>query len=134
MNASLSLQQAMRAALLAHAPLTALIGGARIYDEVPRGEHAPFVAFAEIETRDWSVTGQKAHEHFVTLIVETNERSRSLAQSIAQEIEATLDMADFTLNGHRLINLRLVSASVSRRKTTDTFGASLRFRAATEPN
>jgi Protein of unknown function (DUF3168) len=133
MNAALSLQNAMRAAMLARTALTALLGGAHIFDEVPRGEHPPFVAFADIETRDWSVIGEKAHEHIATLLIETNERSRRAAQTIAQEIEAALDMAQLTLDGHRLINLRLVSASISRRKTNDNFGALLRFRAVTEP-
>jgi Protein of unknown function (DUF3168) len=133
MNAGLSVQQAMRTVLLAHAPLIALLGGAHIFDEVPRGEHAPCLIFAEIETRDWSVTDQKAHEHFITIDVATNERSRALAQKIAQEIETALDMAVLPLTGHRLINLRAVFANVSRRKSTDSFGASLRFRAATEP-
>jgi Protein of unknown function (DUF3168) len=133
MNAALSLQQAMRSTLLGHAPLTAFLGGAHIFDEVPRGEHPPFVAFTDIETRDWSVTGQKAHEHFITIEVTTNERGRSMAQKIAQEIETALDMANLTLVDHRLINLRNIFWSVSRRKSADNFGATLRFRAATEP-
>ncbi len=133
MNAALTLQQSMRAALLVHAPLTSLLGGARIFDEVPRGEHAPYAVFTDIETRDWSVVAQKAHEHFITIEVATNERGRALAQKIAQEIETALDMANLTLADHRLINLRAVFWSVSRRKSTDTFGATLRFRAATEP-
>ena len=66
-----ALQEAMRAQLLAHAPLTALLGGAHVFDEVPRGEKSPHVVFAAIETRDWSVSGQKAHEHFVTLEVKS---------------------------------------------------------------
>jgi Protein of unknown function (DUF3168) len=133
MNAALSLQQAMRSTLLAHAPLTTLLGGAHIFDELPRGEHPPFIAFTDIETRDWSVADQKAHEHFVTIEVTTNERSRTLAQKIAQEIETALDMANLSLVDHRLINLRCIFWSVSRRKSTDTFGATLRFRAASEP-
>ncbi len=133
MNAALSLQQAMRNTLLNHAPLTTLLGGAHIFDELPRGEHPPYVAFTDIETRDWSVTDQKAHEHFITIEVATNERSRAAAQKIAQEIETALDMASLTLVGHRLINLRNIFWSVSRKKSTDNFGATLRFRAASEP-
>jgi hypothetical protein len=133
MNAGLSLQTAIREVLAAHAPLKALLGGNRIHDEVPRGEHAPFVAIEDIETRDWSVIDEKAHEHFITVLIQTGERSRKAAQLIAQEIEATLDKATLALSGHRLINLRLTSSSITRRKTTETFGASLRFRAVTEP-
>lgn len=133
MNAALALQQAMRAALLADTALIALLAGAHIFDEVPRGEPPLHVSFAGIETRDWSVMDQKAHEHFITLEVATNERSRSLAQNICNRIEAVLDNAALSLTGHRLINLRVVFWSVARNKSEPKFGALLRFRAATEP-
>jgi hypothetical protein len=133
MNAALALQQAMRAALLADTALIALLGGAHIFDEVPRGEPPLSVSFAGIETRDWSVMDQKAHEHFVTMDVSTNERGRTQAQSICNRIEAVLDNANLTLAGHRLVNLRVVFWSVARPKSDPKFGATLRFRAATEP-
>ncbi len=128
-----ALQEAMRAQLLAHAPLTALLGGAHVFDEAPRGEKSPHVAFAAIETRDWSVNDQKAHEHFVTLEVKSNARSRREAQAIVSEIDTALDNAALTLAGHTLINLRLLFWNVARDKSTDTFNGIMRFRAATEP-
>jgi hypothetical protein len=133
MNAALALQKAMRAALFAHSPLTTLLGGGHVFDEVPRGAAPPFVEFASIETRDWSVADAKAHEHFVQISVTTNTRSRSLAQAICDAIEACLDNADLTLEGHRLVNLRLVFWSVARNRADQNFGAQLRLRAATEP-
>ena len=133
MNAALALQQAMRAALLADTALITLLGGAHIFDEVPRGEPGLHISFAGIETRDWSVMDQKAHEHFVTLEVASNERGRTQAQSICNRIETVLDNAALTLSGHRLINLRVVFWSVARAKSDKNFGATLRFRAATEP-
>jgi hypothetical protein len=133
MNAALSLQQAMRNALLADAALVALLGGAHIYDEVPRGEPPLFVQFTTIETRDWSVMDQKAHEHFVVLEVTTAERSRAQAQAICNRIEAVLDSAALPLVDHRLVNLRVVFWSVFRARNDKTFSATLRFRAATEP-
>ena len=45
-GSALALQSAMREALLAHAPLLALLGGGHVFDEVPRGEQEPYVAFA----------------------------------------------------------------------------------------
>ncbi|MGH6908408.1 MAG: DUF3168 domain-containing protein [Aestuariivirga sp.] len=123
----------MRAALLAHAPLIALLQGHHVYEESPRGAKEPFVSFGAIETRDWSVADQKAHEHFVTLEIRTNQRSRKLAQDIASEIEAALDDANLPLAGHSLINLRLVFWTVARDKAAENFNATLRFRAATEP-
>jgi hypothetical protein len=133
MSAALALAAALRDRLVTHAPLLALLGGAHVFDELPRGAQAPYVAVTGIETRDWSVMDQKAHEHVVTIDIATNERSRKLAQAIAHEIELALDMQPLELAGHRLINLRLTSANATRRKSTDTFGAELRFRATTEP-
>jgi hypothetical protein len=131
MSSALALQIAMREALLAHAPLLELLGGGHVFDELPRGAHEPYVAFAGLETRDWSVQEQKGHEHFVTLEVKTRSRSRELAQDIAGEIETALDNADLTLPGHILVSLRLSFLTVAR--SNEFFGAVLKFRAATEP-
>ncbi len=133
MNSAFATQIAMRDALLVRAPLLTLLGGAHIFDETPRGANAPYVSFTGIETRDWSVADQKAHEHFITLETITNQRGRSAAQNIADEIEATLDNAALTLDGHKLINLRIIFTNVSRNNKTENFGVIQRFRAATEP-
>jgi hypothetical protein len=133
-NPAFALQEAMRAALLASAPLTALLRGANVFDELPRGFSAPYVAFGDIETRDWSTADKLAHEHFVTLLVRSNSRGRKLAQDIVAEIEAALDGAALALAGHTLVNLRMVLWSVLRDKNAETYGAAIRFRAATEPN
>ena len=133
MNSALATQTAMRDALLVRAPLLTLLGGAHIFDEIPRGANAPYVSFTGIETRDWSVANQKAHEHFVTLETTTNSRGRGAAQNIADEIEATLDNATLTLDDHKLINLRVIFTNVSRNNKTENFGVIQRFRAATEP-
>ncbi len=133
MNAALALQQAMHAALLADTALTTLLGGQHIYDEVPRGEPPLYAGFASIETRDWSVMELKAHEHFVTLDVVTNARGRATAQAICNRIEAVLDNATLTLTDHHLVNLRITFWSVFKSKNDKSFGATLRFRASTEP-
>lgn len=124
----------MRAALLGSAPLKLLLGGAHVYEELPRGAVPSFILFEASETRDWSTADHKAHEHFVTLSIHTNNRSRKLAQGLLDEIEAVLDGAALSVPGYRLVNLRLIFWSVTRERNGQNFGASLRFRAATEPN
>jgi hypothetical protein len=133
MNAAQALQQSMRSTLIARAPLVTLLGGAHIFDEVPRGANPPYVQFTAIETRDWSVADQQAHEHFVTFDIATNARGRALAQSIAGEVEATLHNAALTLVDHKLINLHIIFTNVFRSNKSENFNATLRFRAATEP-
>ena len=129
----LAVQQAMLAVLAARSTLISLLGGAHIYDELPRGATVPNVAFTTIETRDWSVADQKAHETFVGVDVNSKSRSRAQVQNIIQEIETALDGAALTLVGHNLVNLRCVFISATRQKAADYFTAAMRFRAATEP-
>ena len=129
----LAVQQAMLGALAARPTLASLLGGAHIYDELPRGANIPNVAFTTIETRDWSVADQKAHETFVALDINSKSRSRAQVQNIIQEIETALDGAALTLVGHNLVNLRCVFISATRQKAADYFTATMRFRAATEP-
>ena len=133
MSPGLAIQQAMRAALLARVSLTSLLGGAHVYDEPPRGANPPYVVFNAIETRDWSVVDQKAHELIVTLEIVTNSRARTLAQNIANEIETALDGAVLTLTDHKLVNLRAAFNYVSKSPATSNYNGVLRFRAATEP-
>jgi Protein of unknown function (DUF3168) len=133
MSPAQSIQQAMRAALLARAQIVSLLGGAHVYDEAPRGANPPYVVFNAIETRDWSVADQKAHELIVTLEIVSNSRARPLAQNICNEIETALDGAVLTLTDHRLVNLRAVFNFVSKSIATSNFNGVVRFRAATEP-
>ena len=130
-SSGFALQEAMRATLIADPTLKALLGGAHVYDEVPRGAPPSYVEFTALDTRDWSTFAEKGFEHFVSVVVRSNSRSRQQAQEISSAVEAALDGAAFAIPGHRLVNLTLVFWSVM--KTGQTYGASLRFRAATEP-
>jgi Protein of unknown function (DUF3168) len=132
-SSALAVQTALRDALLAHAPLAALLGGGHVFDEIPRGSPPPHVVFAGIETRDWSVQGQKAHEHFISIEVKTNSRRHELAQDIVAAIEDALDGAVLVLAGHALVNLHIQFWTVARDKASENFNAALRFRATTEP-
>ena len=130
-SAGLALQEAMRGALLADATLTALLGGAYVFDEVPRGAPPAYVEFTGLDMRDWSTFGDGGLEHFVSLAVRTASRSRKQAQEISAAVEQVLDGAAIPVPGQRLVNLKLVFWSVM--KNGQNYGASLRFRAATEP-
>jgi hypothetical protein len=67
----------------------------------------------------------------VSLVVRSSSRGRKQAQEISSAVEQVLDGAALTLAGHRLVNLHMVFWSVV--KSGQNYGASLRFRAATEP-
>ena len=133
MQPGLALQQTMKTVLATRPALITLLGGAYVYDELPRGVTPPYILFTTIETRDWSVADQKGHESFVSLEIMSKSRSRSQAQSIVQEIELALDGTKPTLTDHNLVNLRCVFISAARQKSSDYFYATMRFRGATEP-
>ncbi|MCX7350607.1 MAG: DUF3168 domain-containing protein [Alphaproteobacteria bacterium] len=130
-SAGLALQEAMRDALIADDAVKAALGGAYVFDEVPRGAPPAYVEFTTLDTRDWSSSGERGFEHFVSLAVRSNSRSRRQAQEISAAVQAAFDGAALAIRGHRLVNLSLVFWSVM--KTGQSYGASLRFRAATEP-
>lgn len=130
---ALALMDAMRAALLARPRLITLLQGPHVYSVKPHGATTSFVSSELVETRDWSVKDQKAHEHFVTLEVETNDRDRKLTQDIVAEIEAALDNANLTPAGHTLINVHMVFWIIYRDRESQCFHATVRFRAMTEP-
>jgi hypothetical protein len=132
MNSALALQKAMRSALIAHAPLKLLLGGEHVYDEVPRGQHPPYVAFTSIDSRDWSTIEVLGDEHIVTIEVVTSERGKGYANEIVEAIDFVLDRTALTLTDHKLINLAATFWNVSRGKD-GTFGGTLKFRATTEP-
>ena len=125
MNPALSLQKAMRDALLAR-PGWAI----PVHDHVPQGAAAPYVYFAAAETRDWSTQTEKAHEHFITLRVKSKAGGKREAQGIIADIEAALDNASLVLSGHRLVNLRMTLWSAER--DGDRYNGAVRFRAVTE--
>lgn len=132
MSGALALQRAMRAALAADPALTTLLGGPNVYGELPRAAPPNYVEFTAIDTRDWSTADAPGFEHFVALAVRTASRGPELAQQASAAVQAVLDGATLTLAGHRLVNLHVVFWSVA--KAGQSYGASLRFRAATEPN
>jgi hypothetical protein len=131
---SLALQKAIRAKLAGHAPLTLLIGGPAIYDDVPQGTREPYVTFGDMATRDWSTKDSDGEEHFVTINVWSRERGRREAYAIIAEIDAALDGAALTLEGHRLINLATTFWTVTREVPSERYRGVVRLRAATEPS
>lgn len=130
--AASALRKAIHISLAADAPLAALLGGARIFDEAPRATEPPYVTFGEARTRDWSTCTDRGAEHVVLIDVWTEYRGAGASLTIAGRIEALLHDAALTLDDHRLVNLRFEQVE-SRRENQGRFArASLRLRAVTE--
>ena len=127
-----ALQQAVHGLLSADVELTALLGGARIHDEVPRGAAAPYVHLAEASLRDWSTATEEGAEALFAVIVFSEAAGRRESLAIAARLRALLDDAALTLDGHRLVNLRH-TATETERDRKDGRRARLKFRAVVEP-
>ena len=117
----------------ADASLIAKLGGARIYDEAPRGVAAPYLQFGDVSSRDWSTTSDAGAEHVLHLHVWSMQQGLKEALEIAADAQRILDDSALTLGGHRLVSIQYVSTE-SRREQSGRFARiSLRFRAVTEP-
>ncbi len=74
-SAGLELQKGdLSQTLTADAPLSALLGGGRVYDDVPQRAELPYVTFGQSSTRDWSTGTDDGHEH----VVDTSRSGRVL--------------------------------------------------------
>lgn len=128
-----ALQAAILDRLAADPALLALLGGARIYDHVPQRAAFPFLSVGASSVRDWSTATEPGHEHTLTLNAWSRHRGRAELYAITDAIAAALEPADLTLDGHRLINLRVEQTAYRREGDGETFAATISLRAVTEP-
>lgn len=131
-SASWALQQAIYASLTSDSALLALLGGARVYDDVPDRKAFPYVTFAPASERDWSADGAAGSEHLLTLHVWSRGAGRKEALAIAEALRARLHDAALSLSGHLLVNLRHEMSEVRRDADGETFQGIVRLRAVTE--
>lgn len=133
-SAAASLRTAIHGALSADGALVALLGGAKIYDEVPRAADFPYVALGEARVNDYSVGGEPGEEHLMTLHAYSQQGGHREAHVIAGALLQALDDAPLSLDGHQLVNLRFSIADIRREADGRTYHALVRFRAVTEPS
>ena len=132
-SASWALQTAIHTALSSDAAVLEALGGARIYDDVPRGVVYPYVTFGPSSVRDWSTGTEAGDEHAVTLHVWSRSAGRREAEKIMTAIRAALHDRPLALAGHLLANLRCESSEARRDPDGETYQGSVRLRAVTEP-
>lgn len=133
-SASLELQAAVYASLIADAALSALLGGARVYDDVPRGAQYPYVSFGPSTARDWSTGTEAGDEHTLILHVWTRSAGHRDAHRIMTALRDRLHGANLALPSHTLVNLRHETSEARRERGGEAYRGVVRFRAVTEPN
>jgi uncharacterized protein DUF3168 len=134
MNATLALQTALRAELLASPPVTALLGAAAVFDDVPQGTRCPYLHLGDIETRDWSTQTRQGHEHIVSLHVWSDYRGRKQALDIIEAVDGALADRSLALAGHVLVSLSTIFWTVLHELGNGLYHGIMRLRVVTEPN
>lgn len=133
MHSTVALRAAIYDALLADGALGDALGGAKVFDEPPRGVDFPYVTLGEARLTDISADGGNVHEHQLTLHAWSRQGGHRQAHAITGALLQALDDAPLTPEQHRLVNLRFSLADIRRESDGRTYHAIVRFRAVTEP-
>jgi hypothetical protein len=131
--ASWALQRAVYQALSGSSDLTALLGGARIYDDAPQAAAFPFITLGQSVIRDWSTGTEDGAEHSLTLHVWSRGGGKKQTLQIVEAIKDVLHDQPLMLADHHLINLRHEFSEARLDPDGDTFHGIVRYRAVTEP-
>jgi hypothetical protein len=131
-TATAALRAAIHDALVADGALTAMLGGARIYDEPPANAAFPYVTLGEARVTDFSAGEERLEEHQLTLHAWSRQGGHKEAHGIAGALLHALDDAPLSPDGHQLVNLRFSLADIRREADGRTYHALVRFRAVTE--
>lgn len=124
-----ALQKGIYAALSGDTALTALIGADGVFDRRDTARPMPYLAIAEIDTRDF---GPDTEEHFVTIEAWSDVGGRRQVQAIAARARDVLHDAPLSLTGAALVNLQHRTTRIRREPKTKAFVAEMTFRAVTE--
>ena len=133
-SASWALQAAIFTALAADSTVQSLLGvPARIYDAVPRDAPFPYAVIGDGKEIAYDTATDQGSEHQVTVAVWSRNGGHKEAKSIAEAIRFTLNGAVLSLSGHALVDLRALDTNFARGSDGETYSATLRLRAVTEP-
>jgi hypothetical protein len=127
------LQQAVHATLAADNGVLALLGSARVYDDVPRGAAFPYVSLAAFSARDWATGTEPGTEITFTVHAWSRGAGHKGPHLLAEAVRSALHDQPLTLADHHLVNLRHESSETRRERDGDTYRVIARFRATLEP-
>jgi hypothetical protein len=130
-TAATALRAAIHDALVVDGALNALLGGPRVYDEVPREAAFPYVTLGEAQMADASTASEAGLEHQLTLHAWSRQGGHREAHEITGALLQALDDAPLALEGYDLVNLRFALADIRRESDGRTYHALVCFRALT---
>ena len=132
--ASWALQQAVFATLTMSDAIKSVAGDPpRVFDAIPREAAFPYIVVGEDGETNWDTATEAGSEHSLAIHVWSRAGGRKEIKLAAEAVRDALHGAQLSLDGHTLVDLRFVAAEFSRENDGETFRATVRFRAVTEP-
>jgi hypothetical protein len=132
-SAALALRAALHQRLAGDAALSTLLGGPKIYDEVPGSAATPYVVLSAVASKNVGTTDEPSEEHRLTIDVWSRQGGLAEVLNAAAGILAAVAASDLAPDGYRVANFAWLSTEAKRSANGRTRTASLQFRALTEP-
>lgn len=127
------LQRAVFAKLTSTPALVTRLGGARIYDDVPKKPDYPFISFGPHTEKDWSTGSEEGSEHLFSLHVWSTAKTREEAASLMALARAAMEALSSSLETAHLVSIRHDQSDIEREDAGSRFKGTIRMRALTEP-
>lgn len=130
-DAAWSLQTALYANLCASDAVKALIGDpARVHDAIPADAVFPLVQIGGARIRPYEGL-RGGFEHTLRITAFSRYGGRAECKAIAAAVHGVLQDARFPLEGHRIVQARMVFEDHLRFRDPDTYQATMRYRVVT---
>ena len=127
------IQTAIYSALIASSELTNLLGGDRVYDDVPPNAKPPYITFGKSLHDDWSTDTEGGMEHEIDLHIWSRKNGRKEVFELQEIIIAALSALGGPLGEHHLVNFNHEQSEIEMRDKHRAFRGISRFRAISEP-
>jgi len=133
-SAEHALQEVIYQVLLDNSLLLEALGGPRIYDRAPEAAAFPYIAFANLSTRDGSTASETGYECRITLNIWSRHAGKREVFTILRLLRLSLEGQNLALAGHALVSLSEEFAEVGQDSDRLTYRGTIRFRAFIEMN
>lgn len=127
-----AVRKAVFARLSVDAPLLALVGGAQVFDHVPRGRKPPYLVIGESSSQPIDAGPPVATEHRLSLTAWSEQPGSSEAAAVIEAALACLAVMPATIDGHRVIRLDTTATELRVDRERRQTRAIARLRAVTE--
>ena len=94
------LQKAIYQILSASLPLQAIVAG-RIFDEVPQGEHFPYIVIGDDDLKPWDLDCKQGFEALITIHAFSRYKGRKEAKEIGAKIYDLLHNASIVTDNFK---------------------------------